>query len=132
MSFLTHAMLKLPTQASINDQFTQGKIHKSLAYYSKIKRKNGDYQFGDLTVQWYGANSDWMNEVNTYDPPAQQQIIGYIVGFLTNETNGTPDPTPFTIVWNDGPKSISQTANTIEIVGYPMPPTAAERKNKNP
>jgi hypothetical protein len=50
--------------------------------------------------------------------------MGYIVGFLTSQ----PDPTPFTIVWNDGPKSISQTANTIQIVGYLMPPTAAELK----
>jgi hypothetical protein len=84
-------------------------------------------------VQWYGANSDWMNEVNSaYDAPAQQQIMGYIVGFLTNQTNGQPDPTPFTIVWNDGPKSISQTGNTIVIVGYQAPPTAAGRKNKNP
>jgi hypothetical protein len=123
MSFLLHA--KLPTQESINDQFTQGKIHKSLAYYNKIKRKGGDYQLGDLTVQWYGANSDWMNEVNaTYDAPAQQQIMGYIVGFLTSQ----PDPTPFTIVWQDGPQSISQTANTIVIVGYTPPPTAAELK----
>jgi hypothetical protein len=122
MSLLVHA--KLPTQESINDQFTHGNIHKSLAYYNRIKRKNGDYQLGDLTVQWYGANSDWMNEVNTYDAPAQQQIMGYIVGFLTSQ----PDPTPFTIVWNDGPKSISQTANTIQIVGYLMPPSAAERK----
>lgn len=123
MSFLLHA--KLPTQESINDQFTQGKIHKSLAYYNKIKRKGGDYQLGDLTVQWYGANSDWMSEVNSsYDATAQQQIVGYIVGFLTSQ----PDPTPFTIVWNDGPKSISQTANTIQIVGYLMPPTAAELK----
>jgi hypothetical protein len=88
--------------------------------------------FGDLTVQWYGANSDWMNEVNTYDATAQQQIIGYIVGFLNHKTNGNPDPTPFTIVWSDGPKSISRTANTIEIVGYPQPPTAAELKNKKP
>jgi hypothetical protein len=123
MSFLLHA--KLPTQESINDQFTHGKIHKSLAYYNKIKRKGGDYQLGDLTVQWYGANSDWMSEVNSsYDATAQQQIVGYIVGFLTSQ----PDPTPFTIVWNDGPKSISQTANTIQIVGYLMPPTAAELK----
>jgi hypothetical protein len=130
MSLLVHA--KLPTQESINDQFTQGNIHKSLAYYNRIKRPSGDYQFGDLTVQWYGANSDWMNEVNTYDATAQQQIIGYIVGFLTHKTNGNPDPTPFTIVWSDGPKSISRTANTIEIVGYPQPPTAAELKNKKP
>jgi len=83
-------------------------------------------------VQWYGAYPDWMNEVNTYDATAQQQIIGYIVGFLTHKTNGNPDPTPFTIVWSDGPKSISRTANTIEIVGYPQPPTAAELKNKKP
>jgi hypothetical protein len=126
MSFLLHA--KLPTQESINDQFTQGKIHKSLAYYNKIKRHNGDYQFGDLTVQWYGANADWTKEVNTYDAPAQQQIMGYIVGFLTSQ----PNPTPFTIVWKDGTKSISQTANTIEIVGYDKPPTEAERKKKYP
>jgi hypothetical protein len=131
MSFLTRP--KLPTQESINDQFTHGNIHKSLAYYNKIKRQNGDYQFGDLTVQWYGANPDWMNDLNAaYGAPAQQQIMGYVVGFLTNQTNGKPDPTPFTIVWSDGPKSISQTANTIEIVGYSMPPTAAERKKKNP
>jgi hypothetical protein len=122
MSLLVHA--KLPTQESINDQFTHGNIHKSLAYYNRIKRPNGEYQFGDLTVQWYGANSDWMNELNTYDAPAQQQIVGYIVGFLTSQ----PDPTPFTIVWSDGAKSISQTANTIQIVGYLMPPTAAELK----
>jgi hypothetical protein len=126
MSFLTHA--KLPTQEAINDQFRHGKIHKSLAYYNKIKRKNGDYEFGDLTQQWYGNNPDWMNEVNLYDQAAQQQIIGYIVGFLTSQ----PDPTPFTIVWTDGTKSVSATANTIEIVGYPAPPTAAELKNKNP
>jgi hypothetical protein len=130
MSLLVHA--KLPTQESINDQFSRGNIHKSLAYYNRIKRPGGDYQFGDLTVQWYGANSDWMNEVNTYDATAQQQIIGYIVGFLTHKTNGNPDPTPFTIVWSDGPKSITRTANTIEIVGYPQPPTAAELKNKKP
>jgi len=130
MSLLVHA--KLPTQESINDQFTHGNIHKSLAYYNRIKRPNGEYQFGDLTVQWYGANSDWMKEVNTYDATARQQIIGYIVGLLTHKTNGNPDPTPFTIVWSDGPKSISRTANTIEIVGYPQPPTAAELKNKKP
>jgi hypothetical protein len=123
MSFLTRP--KLPTQESINDQFTHGNIHKSLAYYNKIKRKGGDYQLGDLTVQWYGANSDWITEVNSsYDATAQQQIVGYIVGFLTSQ----PDPTPFTIVWSDGAKSISQTANTIQIVGYLMPPTAAELK----
>jgi hypothetical protein len=126
MSLLVHA--KLPTQESINDQFTHGNIHKSLAYYNRIKRQNGDYTFGDLTVQWYGANADWMKEVNTYVAPAQQQIMGYIVGFLTSQ----PDPTPFTIVWKDGPKSISQTANTIVIVGYDKPPTEAERKKKYP
>jgi hypothetical protein len=130
MSLLVHA--KLPTQESINDQFTHGNIHKSLAYYNRIKRPNGEYQFGDLTVQWYGANPDWMNEVNTYDATAQQQIIGYIVGFLNHKTNGNPDPTPFTIVWSEGKKSITRTANTIEIVGYPQPPTAAELKNKKP
>jgi hypothetical protein len=127
MSLLVHA--KLPTQESINDQFTHGNIHKSLAYYNRIKRPGGDYQFGDLTVQWYGANSDWMNEVNkTYDPPAQQQIIGYIVGFLTNQ----PDPTPFNITWGNGAKSISLTGTTIAIVGYSAPPTAAELKNRKP
>ena len=126
MSLLTRA--KLPTQEQINKQFTHGNIDKSLAYYNRIKRHTGDYQFGALTEQWYGANAEWMNDVNEYDAPAQQKIIGYIVGFLT----GTPHPTPFTIVWNDGPKSISLSGNTIEIVGYPKPPTEAERKNKNP
>ena len=125
MSLLTRA--KLPTQEQINKQFTHGNIHKSLEFYNKIK-KNGGYQFGALTEQWYGANAEWMNDVNEYDAPAQQKIIGYIVGFLTSK----PDPTPFTIAWNDGPKSISLSGNTIEIVGYPKPPTEAERKNKNP
>ena len=126
MSFLTRD--KLPTQEQINKQFTHGNIDKSLAYYNRIKRQGGDYQFGALTEQWYGANADWMRDVNEYDAPAQQQIIGYIVGFLTSQ----PHPTPFTIVWNDGPKSISLSGNTIEIVGYPKPPTEAERKNKTP
>jgi hypothetical protein len=131
MSLLTRA--KLPTQESINDQFTHGNIHKSLGYYNKIKRQNGDYQFGDLTVQWYGANPDWMKDLNgAYDAPAQQQIMGYIVGFLTNQTNGQPDPTPFTIAWSKGAKSISLTGTTIAIVGYSMPPTAAELKSGKP
>jgi len=84
---------------------------------------------GNLTQQWYGANSTWMDDINNkYDAAAQQQIVGYIVDFLIRPEG----PRPFTIVWNDGPKCISRTANTIEIVGYPMPPTAAQRKNKNP
>lgn len=129
MSLLTRT--KLPTQESINDQFTHGNIHQSLAYYNRIKRQNGDYPFGDLTVQWYGANSDWMNEVNaTYDAPAQQQIMGYIVSFLTNQRNGQPDPTPFNITWGNGAKSISLTGTTIAIVGYSAPPTAAELKKR--
>jgi hypothetical protein len=127
MGFLTHA--KLPTQEAINAQFTHGKIDKSLAYYNKIKRQGGDYQLGALTEQWYGANTEWQDDIaHEYDAPAQQQIVGYIVGFLTSQ----PHPTPFTIVWNDGPKSISLSGNTIEIVGYPKPPSEAERKNKNP
>jgi hypothetical protein len=131
MGLLTRT--KLPTQESINGQFTHGNIHKSLAYYNKIKRQNGDYQFGDLTQQWYGANSEWMSDVNSsYDAPAQQQIMGYIVGFLTNQTNGQPDPKPFNITWSNGAKSISLTGTTIAIVGYSTPPTAAELKNRKP
>lgn len=121
MTTATHA--KLPTQEQINKQFTHGEIHKSLAYYNKIRKKNGDYQFGDLTQQWYGNNPQWMADVGRYDPAAQQQIMGYIIGFLTSQ----PDPTPFTINWSSGPRSISNTADTIEIVGYLPPPTDAEK-----
>jgi hypothetical protein len=127
MTTLTHA--KLPTQEQINKQFTHGEIHKSLAYYNKIKRQNGEYQFGDLTQQWYGPNSTWMQDVNTnYDPNAQQAIVGYIVGFL----NTKPDPTPFNITW--GPPgaersiTLSPSGTTIQIVGYMPPPTDAELK----
>ncbi len=127
MSLLTRD--KLPTQEQINKQFTHGNIDSSLAYYNRIKRQGGDYQFGALTEQWYGANADWMNDADrSYDASAQQQIVGYIVAFLTSQ----PHPTPFTIAWSDGPKSISLSGTTIEIVGYPAPPTEAERKNKKP
>jgi hypothetical protein len=115
---------KLPTQAQINDQFTKGKIHQSLAFYDKIKKANGDYTFGDLTVQWYGANPLWMAQVGTYyDTAAQQKIVGYIVEFLTNKSNGKPDPIPFTIHWTEvGIQSIRKTSNSIEIEGYRAPP----------
>jgi hypothetical protein len=113
---------KLPTQVQINDQFTASKIHQSLAFYNKIKKANGDYQFGDLTVQWYGPNAAWMAQLGTYyDATAQQQIEKYIIEFLTAQ----PKPIPFTINW--GPetaplKSITKTSNSIEIVGYKAPP----------
>lgn len=126
MTTLTHA--KLPTQEQINAQFTAGKIHKSLGYYNRIKHTNGQYRFGDLTQQWYGANSTWMHDVGKYDAGAQQQIIDYIKGFLTHETGGRPDPTPFNIKWDNGPKSITLSGTTIQIVGYPMPPTDEELK----
>jgi hypothetical protein len=123
MTTALHA--KLPTQEQINKQFTHGEIHKSLAYYNKIKRQNGQYQFGDLTQQWYGPNSTWMQDVNTnYDATAQQTIVGYIVGFLNSE----PDPTPFNITWANGPPSITLSGTTIQIVGYHWPPTDAELK----
>lgn len=128
MTTLTHA--KLPTQEQINAQFKPGEIHKSLAYYLKIKKQNGSYQFGDITQQWYGANSTWMQDVNKYDAGAQEKIVGYIVDFLKHETNGKPDPTPFNITWASATdmRSITVSGTTIQIVGYPAPPTDAELK----
>jgi hypothetical protein len=124
MTTALHA--KLPTQEQINKQFTHGEIHKSLAYYNDIKKKDGDYTFGDLTQQWYGANSTWMNDVNKYDADAQKQIMDYIKGFLNHQ----PGPTPFNITWANGSPSItlSPSGTTIQIVGYPIPPTDAELK----
>jgi hypothetical protein len=117
MTAETHA--KLPTRAQINAQFAQGRIHESLAKYDLIKNNNGLYPCGQLTVQWYGPNSQWIADVNNkYDADAQQAIVGYIRDFLT----APGGPTPFTINWSNGPKSISKTANTIEIVGYAAPP----------
>lgn len=119
MTTLTHA--KLPTQEQINAQFTGGKIHQSVAFYNKIKHSNGQYQFGDLTQLWYGPNSTWMNDVNKYNAKAQEKIMGYIVDFLKVAT-------PFNITWADGPQSITLSGTTIQIVGYPKPPTDAELK----
>lgn len=131
MTTLTHA--KLPTQEQINAQFKPGEIHKSLAFYNNIKHTNGLYTFGDLTQQWYGANSTWMQDVGKYDVKAQQKIMGYIVDFLKHTTpEGKPDPTPFNITWGPpvGEQSItlSPSGTTIQIVGYIPPPTDAELK----
>jgi hypothetical protein len=122
MSGPQHA--NLPTQAQINAQFTKEKIHRSLAFYDKIKKPNGGYELGDLSVQWYGPNAPWMTQVGTYyNATAQQKIAGFIKDFLTNTTNGKPDPIPFTIHWTEvGIESITKTSNSIEIVGYRAPP----------
>ena len=124
MTTLTHA--KLPTQEQINAQFTHGRIHDSVQKYTNIKNPhNNQYQMGNLTQQWYGANSTWMDDIkNKYDADAQKQIVGYIVDFLIRPEG----PRPFTINWSDGKQSITQTADTIEIVGSAKPPTNAELK----
>lgn len=127
MSFLTHA--KLPTQEQINDQFTHGKIHQSLAYYNRIKRNGGEYDLGNLTQQWYGNNSQWIADVDShYNAGDRKKIMEMIVGFLTTQ----PAPTPFTIKWSNGPKSITKDlgTSTIKIVGYTAPPTDEELKNR--
>ena len=119
MTAAIHA--KLPTQQQINAQFTHGRINESLQKYIHIKNKqNNQYQMGNLTQQWYGANSTWMDDINNkYDAAAQQQIVGYIVDFLISPEG----PRPFTIVWSNGsPQAINKTADTIEIVGYVAPP----------
>jgi hypothetical protein len=118
MTTATHA--KLPTQAQINAQFTHGRINESLQKYLHIKNKqNNQYKMGNLTQQWYGPNSTWMNDINNkYTEAEQEQIVGYIVDFLIRPEG----PRPFTINWSSGKPSITQTADTIEIVGYAAPP----------
>jgi hypothetical protein len=111
----------LPTQANINDQFTHAHIHRSLAFYNQIKKHNGDYDLGHLTVKWYGPNAAWLQDIlDNYGTTAQQQIMTYIKDFLTTQ----PNPTPFTINWGPekAPQSITKTSNSIEIVGYKAPP----------
>jgi hypothetical protein len=118
MTAALHA--KLPTKTQINKQFSHGNINGSLARYLEIKNPNNSgYELGNLTQKWYGPNAQWISDIDSnYVPAARQLIVKYIVDFLTTK----PDPTPFTIVWSNGPPSITKTANTIEIVGYHAPP----------
>jgi hypothetical protein len=126
---------RLPGKKDINNQFSRASVKRSLEYYNSIKDPNGDYPFGALTNKWYN-NPQWMKDVAVYPEDVQKQIKGYVIEALTNKTNGKDDPIPFLITWteNGDIQSVTRTYDpfTIEICGYPAPPTSAldERKQK--
>jgi hypothetical protein len=125
---------KLPGIKDINDQFSRANIQTTLEYYKGLKTADGDYQFGELTDKWYKAGAQWLADVKIYPEDVQKEIKGYIVEALTNQTDGKDDPIPLTLKWSDGDKAVKRSYDpyTIEIIGYPAPPSSAltERREK--
>jgi len=122
---------QLPGKKDINNQFTVANLRKTLAYYNSIKQANGDYAFGELTNKWYNAGSQWMADVKLYPPDAQDEIKRHLIQALTHKgTDGKDDPIAVAFKWSDGEKAVNCSYNpsvpsyTIEIVGYPSPPTS--------
>jgi hypothetical protein len=125
---------RLPGKKDINNQFSRENIKTTLEHYNSIKNKgDGDYTFGALTDKWYQAGNQWMSDVKLYPQPIRDQIKQYIIEALTNETDGNPDPIPFTLKWSPGEeKKVNRTYDpyTIEVVGCLEPPGSSlyERK----
>ena|SRR5947209_15571726 len=125
-------LLGFPSKEEINEQFTQKNIARTLSYYNEIK---DHYELGDLSEKWYHPGLGWLNGVKEFYPPeARGKFKHYIIEALTNETNGQPDPIPFTIEWvKDGSNpGVTRTYDpyTIWVTGLPGLLARAERERK--
>jgi hypothetical protein len=137
-------------QPDITNQFAPGtNIKKTLGFF-KRHFHNGDYTFGDLTVDYYTLTGDalrnWKSDVNKYPKDAQEEIKRHIIYAMTRkDQGGHDDPTTISFEWKGvvgDPQSIACTytpgtpgsppSYKIVISGYPKPqPTPlAERKGK--
>ena len=92
-----------PGVPDVNEQFTQKNIAKTLRLYKKIKKRNGDYQFGELTAKYYGFKKDqdgaWQADLMKHYPEdVQAEIKRTIVHALTNvDHRGRAKPIPVSI-----------------------------------
>ena len=130
----------------INAQFTPENIRKTLADYNRIKKRNGDYTFGELTAKFYHFNNRitgaWETDIkDEYPKDVQDEIKRHIVHALTHrDGRGRAAPVPLTIKWGGGSKRAvvatydpSGPSYQIEIMGFLAPAAAAmaaRRKKK--
>lgn len=129
----------------INAQFTPENIRRTLADYNRIKKRNGDYTFGELTAKFYHFNNRttglWETDIQgEYPKDVQDEIKRHIVHALTHrDARGRADPIPLTIKWAGGKRGVRATFDPsgpsykIEIMGFLSPAAsamAARRKKK--
>jgi hypothetical protein len=138
-----------PGQPDITNQFTPGTNIKNTLRFFKQHFRNGDYTFGDLTVDFYQLTGEplrnWKSDVNKYPKDVQNEIKRHIIHAMTRKDNhGNDDPTTISFKWQreTDPKSIACTytpgsassppSYTIVISGYPNPQSTslAERPGK--
>jgi hypothetical protein len=135
-----------PGQGDISGQFSSGtNIRKTLRFFKQHFR-NGDYTFGDLTIDFYNLTGDalqnWKSDVTKYPKDVQNEIKRHIIYAMTRKDNhGNDDPTMISFKWQrlTDPKFIACTyapgpppSYTIVISGFPNPQTTpfAERQGK--
>ena len=123
-----------PGRPDINAQYSTKNLAKTLAHYKKIRTSGGDYQFGELTAQFYGLNQRekqaWEDDLLTYSKGVQDEIKRHIIHALTRVNHsGQESPVPLTIEWKPGNKAVTLTYDPsgpsykIQIVGFPAPAT---------
>ena len=133
-------------QPDITDQFTPGTNIKKTLRFFKQHFRNGDYTFGDLTVDYYNLTGEplrnWRSDVNKYPKDVQEEIKRHIIYAMTRKDHsGNDDPTTISFKWEKvtDPKFVLCTytpgpppSYKIVISGYPNPqPTPlAERQGK--
>jgi hypothetical protein len=139
-------MLKqYPGVPDVNAQFTSSNIRKTLRLYKRIKKRSGDYLFGDLTAKYYRFGKDedraWQGDLMKHYPKdVQDEIKRHIIHALTHvDHRGRARPIPLSIGFSAGrTKEIISTYDpsgpsfTIEIRGFQglLRKALAERRRK--
>jgi hypothetical protein len=137
---------RIPGKNDINGQFKPAANLRATHAHFKNIYKHGTYTFGDLTALCLnlGNDPDWTEALKAYDdgtpgkPSAADTIKDCVIKAMTHQTNGHDDPLPVVINWHDATDNkvdVSQnsTGFTIDIYGYPQPPSSAlaeRRQNK--
>ena len=97
-----------PGVPDVNTQFTRGNIRKTLRLYKRIKKRSGDYQFGELTAKYYGFGKDedraWQADLMKHYPKdVQNEIKRHIIHALTHvDHRGRASPIPLSIGFSAG------------------------------
>ena len=141
-------VLVRPGSWDINDQFKAGnKIRKTRRIYDRIKdRKNGDYNFGELTAFFYRHDEDqddrWQDDIkNNYPQNITDQIMENVKTVLSKvDPHDANTPISLTFEWYPAdPVGVTMTSDsaghayTMKISGLREPsrtPSAERRKTK--